>query len=58
MAPATGFVSTAADLVRFFAQLAPNAKQSVLSVDSRREMSRQQWRDPLPAWKAVTASGP
>ncbi len=33
--PAGGFVSTAADLVRFFAQLAP-----------RREMLRPRWRDP------------
>jgi len=46
LAPATGFVSTAADLVRFFGQLAPSAEQSVLSVESRREMSRQQWKDP------------
>ncbi len=46
LAPATGFVSTAADLVRFFGQLAPTAEQSVLSVESRREMSRQQWKDP------------
>ena len=27
--PAGGFVSTAADVARFFAQLAPNAKRSV-----------------------------
>jgi CubicO group peptidase (beta-lactamase class C family) len=46
LAPATGFVSTAADLVRFFGQLAPTAEQSLLSVESRREMSRQQWKDP------------
>jgi CubicO group peptidase (beta-lactamase class C family) len=46
LAPATGFVSTAADLVRFFAQLAPNARRSILSVASRREMTRPQWRDP------------
>ncbi len=45
LAAATGFVSTAADLVRFFGQLAPNAKDSVLSVASRREMTRPQWRD-------------
>jgi CubicO group peptidase (beta-lactamase class C family) len=45
-AAATGFVSTAADLVRFFAQLSPGAKDSVLSVASRREMIRRQWRDP------------
>ena len=38
MAPAAGFVSTAPDLVRFFAQLSPRAKRSVLTVASRREM--------------------
>ena len=36
--PAGGFVSTGADLVRYFGQLSPNAKKSVLSVASRREM--------------------
>src|SRR5216683_2654901 len=45
LAAATGFVSTAADLARFFAQLAPTAKQSVLSVASRREMIRPQWHE-------------
>ena len=45
-APAAGFVSTAGDLARYFAQLAPNAKHSVLSVASRREMTRRQWRNP------------
>lgn len=44
-APATGFVSTAADLVRFFAQLSPAAKESVLSPASRHEMTRRHWRD-------------
>jgi hypothetical protein len=39
-------VSTARDLTRHFAQLSPTAKRSVLSVDSRREMMRNQWRDP------------
>jgi CubicO group peptidase (beta-lactamase class C family) len=43
---AAGFVSTAADTARFFAQLAPNAKRSVLSVASRREMTRKHWRIP------------
>ena len=43
---ATGFVSTAADTARFFAQLAPNAKTSVLRVASRREMTRHHWRIP------------
>lgn len=43
---AAGFVSTAADVARYFAQLAPNAKTSVLSKASRREMTRRQWRNP------------
>jgi hypothetical protein len=46
IAPAGGFVSTAADVARFFAQLAPNAKRGVLSVGSRREMIRKHWRNP------------
>lgn len=46
VASATGFVSTARDLVRYFWQLSPAAKRSVLSVASRREMIRRQWRDP------------
>src|SRR5437879_545647 len=46
IAPAAGFVSTAADVARFFAQLAPNAKRSLLSAGSRREMTRQHWRNP------------
>lgn len=50
LAPATGFVSTAADLARFFAQLSPAAETSILSLASRREMSRQQWKDP---WSAA-----
>jgi CubicO group peptidase (beta-lactamase class C family) len=50
LAPATGFVSTAADLVRFFGQLSPNARKSVLSVASRREMIRPQWREPYGSW--------
>lgn len=44
--PAGGFVSTAADVARFFAQLSPDAKRSVLSLNSRREMIRKQWRNP------------
>ena len=43
---AAGFVATAADTARFFNQLAPNAKKSVLSVASRREMTRHHWRVP------------
>lgn len=46
LSAATGFVSTASDLARFFAQLSPTSKKSVLSVDSRREMSRPRWREP------------
>ncbi len=44
--PAGGFVSTAADLARYFAQLAPGAKRSVLSAASRLEMTRRHWRNP------------
>jgi len=44
--PAAGFVSTAADLARYFAQLSPKARKSVLSVASRRDMVRHQWRNP------------
>jgi D-alanyl-D-alanine carboxypeptidase len=46
LAAATGFVSTAADLARFFASLSPAAKKSVISPASRREMRRRLWRDP------------
>jgi CubicO group peptidase (beta-lactamase class C family) len=45
LAAATGFVSTAADLARFFAQLDPGTPTSFLTPASRREMSRPQWRD-------------
>jgi D-alanyl-D-alanine carboxypeptidase len=44
LASATGFVSTAADLARFFGSLSPEAKHSVLSAASRREMARRQWK--------------
>jgi CubicO group peptidase (beta-lactamase class C family) len=46
MAPAGGFVSTASDLAKYFAQLAPNASRSVLSAASRREMTLRHWRNP------------
>jgi CubicO group peptidase (beta-lactamase class C family) len=46
LAAATGFVSTARDLARFFAQLDPAAAESVLSAASRLEMVRPQWRYP------------
>jgi CubicO group peptidase (beta-lactamase class C family) len=46
LASATGFVSTAGDLARYFASLDPAAARSVLSPASRREMVRKQWREP------------
>ncbi len=46
LASATGFVSTAADLARFFHRLSPAARGSVISPASRREMIRRQWREP------------
>jgi hypothetical protein len=46
LASATGFVSTGRDLVHWFAQLDPAAEESVLTVASRREMIRRQWRYP------------
>jgi D-alanyl-D-alanine carboxypeptidase len=46
LASATGFVSTASDLVRFFGQLDPAARKSLLGVRSRRELTRRQWRVP------------
>jgi D-alanyl-D-alanine carboxypeptidase len=49
LASATGFVSTPADLARFFASLAPEAKRSVLSVAARREMTRRHRKDPQSA---------
>jgi CubicO group peptidase (beta-lactamase class C family) len=45
VAAAGGFVSTARDLVRFYAQLDPAAPQSILSATSRREQTRRHWRD-------------
>jgi D-alanyl-D-alanine carboxypeptidase len=46
IAAAAGVVATASDTARFFAQLAANARKSVLSVASRREMARRQWQIP------------
>src|SRR5581483_2400424 len=43
---ATCVASPPADTARFFAQLAPNAKRSLISAASRREMTRQHWRIP------------
>jgi D-alanyl-D-alanine carboxypeptidase len=45
VASATGFVSTAADLAKFFAQLSPRSRATLLSPLSRREMTRRHWRD-------------
>ena len=45
LAPATGFLSTAGDLARFFASLDPDATRSILSPASRRDMIRRQWLD-------------
>jgi CubicO group peptidase (beta-lactamase class C family) len=44
--PAGGFVSTAHNLALYFGQLSPSSEKSVLSIDSRREMTRRQWRNP------------
>ena len=49
VASATGFVSTAADLARFFAQLAPRSRSTLLTPLSRRDMTRRHWRDSEPA---------
>jgi CubicO group peptidase (beta-lactamase class C family) len=57
MASATGFASTAADVARFFAQLAPNAKRSLLSAGSRREMTRKHWRNPHTALEGYYGLG-
>ncbi len=46
LAPATGLISTAGDLARFYASLDPAAGRSVLTAASRREMIRRQWHDP------------
>ena len=47
IASAGGFVSTAADVASFFAQLAPQAKDSILAPASRRDMLQRRWRDPV-----------
>ena len=46
LASATGFLSTAGDLARFYATLDPAAPKSIISAASRREITRQQW--PVP----------
>ncbi|HEV8247894.1 MAG TPA: serine hydrolase domain-containing protein [Polyangiaceae bacterium] len=45
LAAATGFVSTAADLCKFFSQLSPSAQSSLLSPVSRHEMTHAIWLD-------------
>jgi len=45
MISAAGFVATAADVARYFAQLSSKADNSILSPLSRREMSRRLWPD-------------
>jgi CubicO group peptidase (beta-lactamase class C family) len=57
LAAATGFVSTAADLARFFNQLSPSAKASAISPASRREMIRRQWRLPHSAMERYYGLG-
>jgi len=61
VAPAGGVVSTAADLVRFYAGLDPAARRSIQSADARREMMRRLWPDPdssLARWYGLgTMSG-
>lgn len=46
LAAATGFASTAGDLVRFFRQLSPEAENGWLSIAARREMTRRHWLVP------------
>lgn len=46
LASATGFLSTAGDLARFYATLDPAAPRSILSAASRREMTRRHWAIP------------
>jgi CubicO group peptidase (beta-lactamase class C family) len=57
LAPATGFVSTAADLVRFFTSLDPDSKHSVISPASRRAMLHRQWHDPHAAVESYYGLG-
>jgi CubicO group peptidase (beta-lactamase class C family) len=46
LAPASGIVASASDLAKFFAQLAPNAAQSIISAASRAEMTRGRLANP------------
>jgi D-alanyl-D-alanine carboxypeptidase len=45
IAAAGGFVSTPSDVALFFAQLSPNARKSILTPESRRDMVRRYHRD-------------
>ncbi len=57
LAPATGFVSTAADLARFYGQMDPAATDSILSAASGREMTRRHWRSLQSAAEAYYGLG-
>lgn len=57
IAPAGGFVSTASDVARFFAQLAPDSKDSILSPASRRDMMHRRWRDNCSSLEAYYGYG-
>jgi CubicO group peptidase (beta-lactamase class C family) len=46
LASATGFISTASDLVQFYSLLAFGAADTLLTQSSRREMTRRHWRVP------------
>jgi CubicO group peptidase (beta-lactamase class C family) len=46
LVPASGCVSSAADMARFFSQLSPGSERSVISLESRREMTRRLRRNP------------
>lgn len=46
MAPAGGFVSTPADLARFYSRLAPDAEHPLLSAETRQEMIKPRWPEP------------
>lgn len=57
VAPAGGFVATAADTARFFAQLDPACAQSILSPASRRAMMQRRWRDECSTQEAYYGLG-
>jgi len=57
IAPAGAVVSTAADVARYFAQLSPNARKSVISAASRREMTRRHWRNPNASFEGYYGFG-